>query len=130
MNTTEIITKLRAQAAELTAMADALETASAVTIVLQAPWVAWEDLPRMVIAECTDGDFLFKGSDYAEWVATYVRTPDDGRWYGTARSSAAWLAPPHDRYRYRVVATEITGRETADDIRSIVERFKASQVPA
>ena len=127
MNTTEIIAKLRAQAAELTAMADALERGVAVSIVTAATWVKWDDLPCMVVAECTDGDFLFKGLDYSEWVATFVH---DTRWYGAERTSCAWKAPALREHQYRVTATGVTGSETANDIRSIVERFNASRVPA
>jgi phosphate uptake regulator len=88
MNTTEIITKLRAQAAELNAMADALEEATENAAfatgagrylihgaVKVGDWTTWENVPSMTLVEDAVGDY-------------------------------------------------------AMEIRSIVERFKAAQVPA
>jgi hypothetical protein len=126
MNTTEIITKLRAQAAELTLLADALEMTSQPTIALQGVWCEWADLPAGALTECSDGDYAYKGTGYGEWVGTAMRSAHP-RWWPSAFSGGPFsVSAVHGTYR--LIATGLTGHETADDIRLIVERFKASQV--
>jgi len=144
MNTTEIITKLRAQAAELTAMADALEesTASAAFAggagrylihgaVKVGDWTTYEGVPFGSLAEDTEGDFFVKSINGRTWVG--VDTGCGGEWH----SALAGLDGTHEQAslmscldRCRVIALGLTGRETASEIESLVNAFKASQVHA
>ena len=138
MNTTEIVAKLRAQAAELTAMADALEEAGTSAAfatgagrylirgeVKVGDWTSYEGVPLQALAEDMDGDCFVKELAGRVWVL------DGTSWSGAMEPAVGC----HDTLlpslsQCRIVALGLTGRETADDIRSIVERFKASQVPA
>lgn len=135
MNTTEIITKLRAQAAELTAMADALEATEDANgagrylihgAVKTGDWTTWENVPAMSLVEDTVGDHCYKAAGWRDWVHI------GKNWY----TPDAVNSPRADEEprplgcldRVRVIALDLTGLETADDIRALVERFKASQV--
>lgn len=140
MNTTEIITKLRAQAAELTAMADALEAASSHNgaglcprtgvgrylihgAVKVGDWTTYEGVPLMALAEDRDGDCFVKSVEGRTWVL-------DGKvWRGADSGASGSHAGLMDSLsRCRILALGLTGIETADEIRNLVERIK--QVPA
>lgn len=134
MNTTEIVAKLRAQAAELIAMADALAKATTATdafasgagrylihgAVKVGDWTTYDGVPLMALAEDVDGDCFVKSIEGRTWVL-------DGKVWNAASSGAVGshtlLLDSLDRCR--IIALGLTGLETADDIRSIVERFKA-----
>lgn len=137
MNTTETVAKLRAQAAELTAMADALESAAASANfatgagrylihgeVKVGDWTTYDGVPLMALAEDSDGDCFVKSIEGRTWVL-------DGKAWHAASAGAvgSHTSTLPSLRRCRIVALGLTGLETADDIRSIVERFKASQVP-
>ena len=144
MNTTEIITKLRAQAAELTAMADALEEATSTAAFATGAgrylihgsakvgdWTTYDGVPIVALAEDTEGDYFVKRGEGRTWVG--VDMGRGGEWH----PALAGIDGSHEQAmlmscldRCRVIALGLTGRETADEIRSLVERFKASQVPA
>lgn len=122
MNTADIISKLRAQAAELTSMADALEAAIPIAVGTR---VSWERVPAMTLVADTSGDYCFKGHGWRDWV-------------GVGRLSRRWTAVGQDAIHdsqprpgclntCRIIALGLTGHETADDIRAIVERFNASR---
>ena len=138
MNTIEIITKLRAQAAELTAMADALEEAGTSAAfatgagrylirgeVKVGDWTSYEGVPLMALAEDRDGDCFVKSVEGRTWVL-------DGKvWRGAdSGASGSHVGLMDSLSRCRVIALGLTGRETADEIRNLVERFNASRVPA
>lgn len=141
MNMTEIIAKLRAQAAELTATADALDEATEKAAfatgagrylihgtVKVGDWTTYDSVPMMALAEDTTGDYFVKSVKGRTWVCLGRLSP---KWY----SASSKLSPGHDTSgmenlrRCRVIALWLTGSETADDIRALVEGFKASQVP-
>ena len=138
MNTTEIIAKLRAQASELTAMADALEEASATAAfatgagrylihgaVKVGDWTSYEGVPLMALAEDRDGDCFVKSIEGRTWVL------DGKAWRGAdSGATGSHNALMESLARCRIIALGLTGLETADDIRNLVEGFKASQVPA
>ncbi len=137
MNTTEIIAKLRAQAAELAAMADALEEAGASAAfasgagrylihgeVKVGDWTTYDNVPLQALAEDMHGDCFVKELAGRVWVL------DGTGWSGAMEPAVGrhdTLLPSLNQCR--IVALGLTGRETADDIRAIVETFKASQVP-
>ena len=136
MNTTEIITKLRAQATELTAMADALEEATENAAfatgagrylihgaVKVGDWTTYEGVPLMALAEDRDGDCFVKSVEGRTWVL-------DGKvWRGADSGASGSHAGLMDSLsRCRILALGLTGIETADEIRNLVERIK--QVPA
>jgi len=138
MNTTEIITKLRAQAAELTAMADALESTESATLgryLIHGPvkvgdWTPYENVPLMALAEDADGDYFVKSIDGRTWICV-TDLDDDEEWSdadsGTSGSHDTTFGSLH---RCRVIALGLTGHEKVDALQEIIERFKASQVPA
>lgn len=139
MNTTDIISKLRAQAAELTHMADALEAAEHARCVeatlggsgrylIHGPvkvgdWTTWENVPAMSLVEDTVGDHCFKAATWRDWVHL------GHNWETPEVNAISNDDAPDCLRRCRVIALGLTGNETADDIRGIVERFNASRVP-
>lgn len=138
MNTTEIITRLRVQAAELTAMADALESTESATLgrylihgaVRAGDWTTYENLPYMTLAEDSDGDYFVKLIECRTWVC--ITDSDGDEEWSDADSGTSH---PHDCLfrslrRCRVIALDLTGHEKFDALQEIIERFKASQVPA
>lgn len=138
MNTTKIIAKLRAQAAELTAMADALEEATENAafatgagrylihgMVKVGDWTTYEDVPLMALAEDRDGDCFVKSVEGRTWVL-------DGKvWRGADSGvSGSHVGLMDSLSRCRIIALGLTGSESADFIRTLVEHFKSSQVSA
>lgn len=139
MNTTEIITKLRAQATELTAMADALEEAGASAAfatgagrylihdaVKIGDWTTWESVPAMSLVEDAIGDYCLKTKDAGDWVGIW--TGSQRFWYD-ADPRLDFVAGKNLQ-RCRVIALDLAGSETGSEFESLVERFKASRVPA
>ena len=139
MNTTEIVAKLRAQAAELTAMADALEESTATAAfasgagrylihgeVKVGDWTTYAEVPFDALAEDTEGDYFVKTT----YGRTWVWCNDGEGWQSVGEGSDGDndCITPNLR-RCHIVALGLTGHETATDIRNLVERFKA-QVPA
>lgn len=138
MNTTEIVAKLRAQASELTAMADALEEATATAAfasgagrylihgeVKVGDWTTYEGVPLMALAEDSDGDCFVKSIEGRTWVL------DGKAWHAAsvgAVGSHIHILP--SLRRCRIIALGLTGSESADEIRTLVEHFRALQVPA
>lgn len=141
MNTTEIIAKLRAQAAELTAMADALETAAASAVfatgagrclhgdVKVGDWTTWENVPTMALAMDCVGDIVFKHADgYGDWVGVVSGTLYP--YWCSVERVCPFERPEGPKDEFRVIAVGLRGDESSDEVRSIVERFKSSQVHA
>jgi hypothetical protein len=133
MNTADIISKLRTQAAELTRLAYALEAAEAThesatnRYLIHGPvkvgdWTPWGNVPAMSLVEDTEGDHCFKAATWRDWV--HIK----GSWNGPDEGSAIYATDTGECLdRCRVIALSLTGEESGDDIRAIVERFNASR---
>ena len=125
----DLITKLRAQAAELISTANAMEVALAshafatgagrhLVGVAVGDWVTWSEAPNLALVQDAEGDIAFRHAD------------GTGDWVGIFDSAGipSWWSPTRNRRHFeslsgscQIIAMDLTGDEDVATIQRYVE---------